>query len=370
MKITKYIMALATVATIMMACSTDVDEPQISSPSQFVAPVINNVGNVIINADNSKAENVVFTWNAADFGLPVQILYSVYLTKDGKTALMGTSFSTSFSISKGDFNGIVINGLGVPANESANVAAFVTAKLNGSDVYEAISSNQTNEFNVSTFAASLSWLYLCGEFSGGWDINNAPIFWETAAGTNIFSCMVDFTPQTDNPTDPNRSYFKVTVEQSWSGDNWGYNALKPSWDYPEQADSNLSLDMSEGKIFQITVNTSDKENKTIKKEAIGNTISLIGSFNDWAGDADFVYDYKESAWLTAPLDFVAGEEIKIRLNYDWGVNWGDSGVASDAIAGGFELKTNGDNIKVAEAGTYVVKMHANRTPFVLELIKQ
>ena len=45
--------------------------------------------------------------------------------------------------------------------------------------------------------------------------------------------------------------------------------------------------------------------------------------------------------------------------------------SSIAIPGGLELVTNGGgNIIVDNAGTYVIKLHANRTPFVVELVKQ
>lgn len=81
--------------------------------TSFVAPVIGQCSDVIVNADNSANENVIFTWTAADFGLPVQILYSVYLTSGENSALLGTSSTTSYAISKGDLNGVVINSLGL-----------------------------------------------------------------------------------------------------------------------------------------------------------------------------------------------------------------------------------------------------------------
>ena len=80
MRLFKNIMLFAAVATALFtSCETDVDTPQISTPESFVAPVIGQCSDVIVNADNSANENVIFTWTAADFGLPVQILYSVYL---------------------------------------------------------------------------------------------------------------------------------------------------------------------------------------------------------------------------------------------------------------------------------------------------
>lgn len=360
MKILKNIMLFAAVMAFT-SCETDVDTPQISNPEKFVAPVLSQCSDVVINADNSKDETVVFSWTAADFGLPVQVLYSVYLSAGGTSSLLGTSASTSLAVSKGDLNGVVINGLGVAANETAAVSAYVTAKISGTDNYEELRSASSNSFNVSTYAAALKWLYLCGEFNS-WTIDAAPIFWETSGGSNIYECMVDFAME-----GAERSYFKVTAEQNWSGANWGYNYLTPSWSCPEQADSNLSLPLSEGNIVQISVNTSVM---TIDKKAVGSELGLIGSFNDWSGDVFFAYSPTESAWLTEPVELAADAEIKIRVDGKWDTNWGASGAMSATVNGGYELSAGGGNIKVPAAGTYVAKLHANRTPYVLELVAQ
>ena len=69
MRLFKNIMLFAAVATALFtSCETDVDTPQISTPESFVAPVIGQCSDVIVNADNSANENVIFTWTAADFG--------------------------------------------------------------------------------------------------------------------------------------------------------------------------------------------------------------------------------------------------------------------------------------------------------------
>ncbi len=365
MKFYKYITLFAAVA-LFGSCSSDVDTPQISNPDSFIAPVINNCGNIIVNADNSKDETVTFTWKAADFGQPVQILYSLYFKMGDKNAFVGTSSTTSYSISKGDLNGVAINGLGITANTTGTLSAYVTAKIAGTDSYDPISSNFTSDFTVTTYAAPLTWLYLCGEFNN-WTIGKAPIFYETSGGTKVYQCMVDFTTTNDTPTDVNRSYFKVTKEQNWAGANWGYNALTPSWSCPEQGDSNLSLAVAEGVIQQVTVNTTVM---TIDKKAIGNKLGLMGSFNDWAGDVAFKYNPEESAWLTEPITIKDNGELKVRVDGSWSINWGTAGTMSTAISGGYELKAGADNIKVAKGGTYIVKLHANRTPYVLELIAQ
>lgn len=381
MKMLKYIISCA-MAALLASCESDVDTPQIYNPDKFVAPVVGKCNDVIVNADNSNAENVVFTWSAADFGQPVQILYSLYVASGETSALVSTSNTTNLTVAKGDLNGAVINGLGIPANSTAEVTAFVTAKMANTDDYEAIKSGMSNSFKITTYSAPLKWLYLCGEFCwydnegkiASWDIANAPVFYETSGGSNTYKCMIDLTKGDDkDDKDKEHSYFKVTVGQNWSDGDWGYGTMTPSWTCKENNDKNFSIPFSEGNIFELTVN---KTVLTIDRNIIGKSIGLVGSFNNWGNDGEpdvaFVYDYKSSAWITEKsVTLTADAEIKVRVDGAWTLSWGDSGKRSTAISQGYELVSNGNNnIKVTTAGTYNVKLHANRTPYVLELIAQ
>ena len=380
MKLFKSIMTLAT-AALFAACQTDIDTPQIGNSADFVAPVLGACGDVIVNADNADSENVIFSWTAADFGLPVQVLYQIYLVRGDVEALAGATNSTSIAIPKGDLNGVVINGLGVSANETVEVTAYVSATVANTTKYEAIKSEQSAPFSVSTYAAPLKWLYLVGEFNN-WAIETAPIFWETAAGTNIYECMVDFTPTNEAPTKAGHSFFKITAQQAWVNDDTygstGDNKLSTpsSWVVEENADGNLSLPLADGVINQISVNLAAM---SISKKALGNSLGLTGTFNGWGDtanggtpDAVFTYDALTSTWKTEPVSLPANAEIKLRIDGTWEgtLNWGDAGKTSTAVAGGMELAEGGGNIVVAEGGTYVVVLHANRTPYVLELQKQ
>ena len=120
----------------------------------------------------------------------------------------------------------------------------------------------------------------------------------------------------------------------------------------------------------LTINTSVM---TIDHKAIGNSIGLVGSFNSWgesADDAPFIWDYTTNTWKTEPVSLDAGAEIKIRVDQKWDTNWGMTGTISSEVSGGYELEKGAGNIVVSEAGSYVVVFHANRTPYVLELVKQ
>lgn len=348
----------------LASCETDVDTPQIGTPDNFVAPVIGQCSDVIVNADNSKDETVIFSWSAADFGLPVQISYSVYLVKDDVSARVGTSSTTSLAVSKGDLNGVVLNGLGVSANETVSVQAYVTAEMNGTDNYEPVRSALSNAFTVSTYAAALKNLYVVGFFNG-WSESQAVEIWETGGGTNVYEGLYDLKEDATNS--PGLSGFKILDERSWNGGNWGFDAFSAtSSNITSSSDGNLVLPAGYWKLSVNPVAMSiDAEQVT--------AVDILGTFNGWseAGDAPLTYDAVENVWVSAPQTFEDGGEFLIRLNSSWDNKYGSSGVASTSIAGGIELVTNGgDNIPVPGAGTYVIKMYADRTPCVVELVEQ
>ena len=71
---------------------------------------------------------------------------------------------------------------------------------------------------------------------------------------------------------------------------------------------------------------------------------VIGSFNGWNGDHKMTPNADKTVWVSDPVELEANAEFKVRQGKSWDVNVGADGVI------------NGDNIKVEEAGTYVVTL--------------
>lgn len=355
-------MLFAAVA-LFASCETDIDTPQISNPDKFVAPVMGQCGDVIVNADNSKEENVIFTWKAADFGQSVQVLYSLYVTLGEKSALVGTSSNTSVAVAKGDLNGFVINGLGLAANSTTDITAYVTAKMAGTNDYEVIKSGMSNSFKITTYAAPLTNLYAVGFFNG-WKEGAAVEIWETSGGSNVYEGLINFA---EDPAAPGFSGFKILTERSWAGGNWGYAAFTVGDHFTSSSDGNLVLPFG---YWKISVN---KAAMSIDATAVS-SVDILGGFNGWnetAGNTPLTYDAINNVWVSAPVTFEANGEFLIRLNASWDNKYGSSGVSSIAVPGGLELVAGGGgNIVVSVAGTYVIKLHANRKPYVVEIVKQ
>jgi hypothetical protein len=102
----------------------------------------------------------------------------------------------------------------------------------------------------------------------------------------------------------------------------------------------------------------DEANLTYTIESY--TWGLVGSAttNGWGGpDMPLTYDSYSDTWR-AQVRFKVDGEIKIRLNNDWPVNYGDTGLDGTLDAGG-------DNIPVT-SGYYEIQVDLNDLTYTLE----
>lgn len=145
--------------------------------------------------------------------------------------------------------------------------------------------------------------------------------------------------------------FKFTAEPNWDL-NWGDTGADGTL---EQNGDNLTVE--EAGYYKINVNINDLT-YSIQKTHWG----IIGSAtaNGWDSDQDMEFDPATKTWI-AEIDLSAGE-IKFRANDDWGLNYGDSGV--DGI-----LDAGGDNIAIAEAGSYKITLMLGTPDYTYTLEK-
>lgn len=356
MKNIKYFVMLA-VALLMASCTLNKEKTYLASPEDFVAPVLNPMADILSDANTSGVEQVVFTWSDADFGADVSVLYSLYAVKGENKALVGQSNTTSLSISKGDLVGVVFNQLGGAKNELVGVDSYLEATVSGSSVEPVVSN--TISYGVYTYLPAKKQIWLPGAYQG-WN-QLGTLVWEYAAGTSQYKFLVDVSDGGEGPY-----YFKVVDEgQNWVGMNDGY---KPDgWEVvdPAQADGNFSVAKDES-ILYLTIDT---KKKTVSREIV-TKVALIGDFNEWdeKTEPEFTYDPTENVWVSPVIAF-KGSEWLVRLNGNWDYKYG-SAVASSDIEGGYEITKGGNNITGAPTGNYIVKLHTNRDPFVIEYVQQ
>lgn len=357
MKNIKYMLILA-VSLLMASCTLNKEKTCLGSQEDFVAPVLNPMADVLSDANTSSVEQVVFTWSDADFGADVAVLYSLYATKGDKKALVGQSFTTSFAIAKGDLVGVVFNELGGAKNELVGVESYLEATVDGADVVTPVVSNKVS-YGVFTYLPAKKQIWLPGAYQGWAQLGTT--VWEYAAGTSQYKFLVNVSDGGEGPY-----YFKVVDEgQNWVGMNDGY---KPSgWEVadPKQSDGNFSVTKDEP-ILYLTIDT---KKKTVAKETV-TKVAMIGGFNEWsdATEPEFTYDAAENVWVSPVIAF-DGSGWLVRLNGSWDWKYG-SNVASSDIEGGFEITKGGSDITGTPTGNYIVKLHTNRDPFVIEYVQQ
>jgi hypothetical protein len=132
--------------------------------------------------------------------------------------------------------------------------------------------------------------------------------------------------------------FKFTVGPSWAvnyGDNGADGTLEPG---------GADIVAGDAGYYKLNVDTN-AWTYTIEKTEWG----LIGDATPggWGSDTDMTYNVTDGVW-ELEVDLGTGA-IKFRANDDWAINYGDTGV--DGI-----LEAGGDNISIAEAGAYLIKM--------------
>lgn len=373
MKHTFHIVLLAFTALFTFAsCEREFTMSEIGTES--VAPVLQSVSDLIVDANNSKSESVIFNWTPASFGAPTQIRYSLYLTQDGyDDILAGQTYSTSVAVEKATINSGAV-ALGVAKNDSGPVNAKVVAEVYaGSTSTSSFSMSNTSNiitFRVSTFEAPKDYIFLPGVYNGWGDSNEKPEWrvWETDGGSKVYRTLVQFE---EANWDAGLGFcpFKIFAGGQWLGYNDGY---EPAWGRIfANDDGNWAVPASEPiNIVTINMNSKSGTRRAVSK------VGLIGSFIGWdeSKEVSFVYDNTNNVWEAGPVTFAANDTFLVRLDGNWNDEnkYGTATSPSSDISGGFELEngTAANDIHAPGAGSYIVRLYANRTPLVITYVAQ
>ena len=139
--------------------------------------------------------------------------------------------------------------------------------------------------------------------------------------------------------------FKFTKERNWNAEyNFNDFATKDAIFFNNDG-SNINI--SEEGFYQIKADVASSNLSAVKT-----TWGIIGpaQAGGWDSDTDMTWNAADESW-TATVE-LAADEFKFRANDEWAINVGGS---LD------NLTQDGANIKVAEAGTYEVKLFLTRS---------
>ena len=174
-----------------------------------------------------------------------------------------------------------------------------------------------------------------------WGAIEQPLYCGDGNGT-----YVGFFYAQDADWSGGKGAFKFTgAFNSWNEGNYGTGTINDDGLSGSLIDDGGSGNvLAEPGFYRAEVNLADMTYKLTPVKGIG----IIGpaQAGGWSEDTDMTYNFETRAWeITIDL---AADEFKFRANDDWAINWGGSAE---------NLKQDGANLKIDEAGTYFIQLY-------------
>lgn len=347
-------MSLAMAAGLMASCTKDLEEVKAYAPENVVAPVINalDVTDVVITADN-QTETLTFSWEAADFGAPTAINYSIMAAYNEVELPVVTGVNaTEYPVTYEALNAVVAFDLKCPLDVASAVDFRIAASISSN--YPTVYSDVIT-LNVTPTAAEKKYemIYMPGSYQG-WSpegaATNFQVLYNFSGDDNVFEGIADF-----GEVGKAAEGWKFTTKPDWSFD-YGIPSDVDQTTILEAAEvalfNNDDGDRSDIKIYGANRYyhfTLDLGSKMLKKNYSFDTVGVVGTINNWGGTPDVEMTFNaQKRRFYADIDVAADGEIKFRADNTWGANeWG----GADGVA-----TKGGANIKVA-AGQYRVYLY-------------
>ena len=341
-------------AIAMVACETDTIDPSVIAAKPAGSAELNITSAIDpmyeLKALNSAEIAETITWNtpALDFGVNTPVNFALEGSFDpnfetihfysGTITPTASQTAASYSMKVGDM--LAMAELGgydndpetTDSNGNANnagttymrVKAFIGAYAATASVYATSPSVSMNfEIDESTGASRSTW-GVVGSAANNWGATPDLPFYTTSSA-NVFVAYVNLKV----------GEIKFRENNAWDnnlGDNDADGSLEPG---------GANIAIAEAGDYKIVFNQNTMS-YTMERYSLG----VVGSaWNDWGGggpDAKMFYDNTTDSFVVG-VKLLAGE-LKVRLNNDWGLNYGADG-------------QNGANLVVAADGYYEVRIN-------------
>lgn len=336
-KIIKNIFLLLAISVFMGSCTDDRDFAVLSPNATTVASLSAN--DVVLEKANIGQDALSITWTKPDFGYSAAASYQLLIDLAGgdfsSASVISTGQELSYTFETEELNKILI-GLGIESGTATALQIKVKVILSNSTSIN----SDVNALMATAYADALDlsspW-GIVGSAYNDWGATPDAPFYKIQGEPNRFVAYVTLLD----------GEWKIRKDNDWTvnyGDDGGDGTL-------EEGAANIPATAGTYKIV------FDEAALTYTVEAF--TWGLVGDAteNGWDGpDMQLNYDPFTDTWR-AQVKLNDGE-FKVRLNNDWGTNYGDDNLDGTLDAGGA-------NIPVT-SGYYEIIVNLNDLTYTLE----
>ena len=347
MKFTKYLVGLAASAGMLFGCQ-ELEKVQICDPSEVVPPVLAEMDDFTITAENQQ-EIATFTWDAADFGAKVATNYALeaqYGEGDIYEIISGLT-GTKAEISYEVLNQNLYNGLELPADTPVEIRLYISARVGENQKY--YSAPVTVTVQVTAAAKVYPKLFIVGSYNG-WSHDRNQFVFDFDGNDAVYSGIIDFG------ADHASNEFKITAG------GWGNDEHSMADDQTPEAES-ISLVKGGGANINVYQEcryyhlSFMREGPGLKVNFKLNSLGISGDFNGWSW-TEMTFDFGTQRFY-ADIEIPAEGGLKFReCAENWDKNWGTATKMDDAVASKKGVLDGGENIKVP-AGNYRMYLNMN-----------
>lgn len=264
----------------------------------------------VATADNLE-EVLTFTWSEAQFNFPSEISYKVQIDLAAGDfslpATLGTTSETTFSITYGDLNSIILSTLESPANEPIALQTRVIASAaSKEDLVSAVVSFTFTAYEEEEQPQEYAKLWIAGDFQG-WNIDAAATI-ASVKDDGVYEGYI-FIPAGGT------NEFKLYAQPAWEPQSYG--TLNDGVIFEANYSGDNFIAPSDGYYF-FSVDLNNLTYLLIKTDW-----GIIGAATPggWDFDTELTFDVDTEVW-SVTADMIAEGSFKFRANKEWVLDFG------------------------------------------------
>ncbi len=328
-------------AILLQISKFAVKVPQITSPDNSFTKAL--------SSSTPDDTALTITWNdpEAASNSSVSINYEVQMALGGTNfatiSTIGNSNTTSFNITHDALNDAVIAAGGVAevaTNFDFRIKAI--AKTTAGDLFR---TSEKITISLAAFKAAIpDNLFMVGSHNGWNNADASQQFFNNGKG--VFVKVQTFSA--------NAEFKMIPTSGSWTGD-WGEDKVNPG---KIVQDDEQNIKVTDAGTYVVIIDYNTLSYKLAKI----NTLFMVGAHNGWNNaDASQQFNTTGNGVFTRIQTFTAGQEFKmLPTSGSWDGDWGEDKTSSGNI-----VQDDEQNIKVTDAGTYMVTVDFNTLSYSL-----